>query len=245
MIIDDAVSCDLVRRADRLFHIIQLLRSRRTAATARWLAERLEVSERTIYRDIRDLAQTGTPIEGAAGIGYSMRSGYDLPPLMFDAEEIEALVLGARVVAAFGDRQLTRAAARALSKVENVLPRRLKPKLTESTLFAPRTAVGRRNDEALATVRAAIASRNKLAIAYARDDGEKSERVVRPLAASFWGRSWTMTAWCELRDDFRTFRLDRIERISIAEATFADEPGRSLADYFDSIGVDPKSAGEI
>ena len=234
-----------MRRADRLFSIIQLLRSRRTAATARWLAERLEVSERTIYRDIRDLVDNGTPIEGEAGIGYSLRSGYDLPPLMFDPEEIEALVLGARVVAAFGDRKLTQAAARALSKVENVLPKRLKPKLNESTLFAPRTAIGRLNSEALATVRSAIAEKRKLAFDYTRDDGAESQRTVRPLAAFFWGQSWTLTAWCELREDFRTFRLDRMAQIEVTDSVFADEPGRRLTDYFDRMGVNSRDVGQI
>jgi predicted DNA-binding transcriptional regulator YafY len=225
-----------VRRADRLFQIIQLLRSRRRAVTARWLAEQLEVSERTVYRDIRDLVSNGTPIEGEAGVGYTLRSGYDLPPLMFDAEEIEALVLGARVVAAFGDEKLAKAAGSVLSKVENVLPKRLRPKLGEAALFAPRTGVGQATSDTLLALRAAMAERRKLLIHYVREDGEATERVIRPLGAFFWGRTWTVTAWCELRRDFRNFRLDRVGEVRETGEAFADEPGRTLRDYLRTIG---------
>jgi len=224
-----------VRRADRLFQIIQLLRGRRRAVTARWLAEQLEVSERTIYRDVRDLVASGTPIEGAAGVGYSLRRGYDLPPLMFDSEEIEALVLGARVVAAFGDEKLARAARSIVSKVEAVLPKRLKPKLAESTLFVPRTGEAR---EELLAVRVAMQARQKLRIRYVKEDGDTTERVIRPLGAFFWGRRWTVTAWCELRDGFRNFRLDRMHDIEPTGETFVDEPARSLKDYLVLMGQD-------
>jgi predicted DNA-binding transcriptional regulator YafY len=225
-----------VRRADRLFQIIQLLRGRRRAVTAKALADALEVSERTVYRDIRDLCASGTPIEGEAGVGYTLRAGYDLPPLMFDAEELEALVLGARVVAAFGDEKLARAAACVLSKVEAVLPKRMRPKLTEAALFVPRIESTETVGDSLLRVRAALASREKLRIRYAREDGEESERVVRPLGAFFWGRMWTLAAWCELRSDFRNFRLDRILAIDGAGESFADEPERTLRDYLRAIG---------
>lgn len=224
-----------MRRADRLFQIIQLLRGRRRAVTARWLAERLEVSERTIYRDIRDLVSTGTPIEGEAGVGYTLRSGYDLPPLMFDEEELEALVLGARVAAAFGDERLARAAERALSKVTAVLPRGLAEKLRAAALFAPRFP--RAANESLGVVRAAINDRRRLRMRYERADGDLRVRTVRPLAAFFWGSSWTVTAWCELRDDFRTFRLDRMREIELGEP-FLEEPGKTLHDYVLTLGPD-------
>ena len=227
-----------MRRADRLFQIIQLLRGRRRAVTAQWLAEQLEVSERTIYRDIRDLIASGTPIEGEAGVGYSLRSGYDLPPLMFDEEEIEALVLGARVVASFGDEKLARAAAAVVSKVEAVLPARLKPKISQAGLYAPRTPASSASGEGLLAVRLALTERQKLRIHYVKGDGATSDRVIWPLGAFFWGRSWTVTAWCELRNDFRNFRLDRIEQIEATGDTFPEEAERSLAAYFRSIGVD-------
>lgn len=224
-----------MRRADRLFQIIQLLRGRGRARTAKWLAEQLEVSERTIYRDVRDLVASGTAIEGEAGVGYRLRH-YDLPPLMFDADELEALALGARTVRAFGDETLARAAAAALSKIEAALPERLRPRLGAAALFAPRRDTTLIGSEHLLAVRAALGARHKLAIRYRREDGGESERVIRPLGAFFWGRSWTLTAWCELREDFRNFRLDRIQSIASTGESFADEPGQSLRDYLRSLG---------
>ena len=226
-----------MRRADRLFQIIQLLRGRRRAVTARWLAEQLEVSERTVYRDIRDLIASGTPIEGEAGVGYSLRSGYDLPPLMFDADEIEALVLGARIVAAFGDEKLARSAAAVVSKVEAVLPPKLRPRVADAALYAPTTMASKAPSEGLLTVRAALTHRRKLRISYVKEGGSTSERVIWPLGAFFWGRAWTITAWCELRTDFRNFRLDRIDRLEATEEEFPDDPERSLARYLAAIGV--------
>jgi predicted DNA-binding transcriptional regulator YafY len=225
-----------VRRADRLFSIIQILRGRRRAVTAKTIAQELEVSERTVYRDVRDLIASGTPIEGAAGVGYSLRAGYDLPPLMFDHDEIEALVLGARVVAAYGDEKLARAAASVLSKVEAVLPKKLKAKIAENALYALSFDDERTNKQALHAVRAALANKEKLRVRYARADGEASDRVVRPLGAFFWGRTWTLVAWCELRDDFRNFRLDRAQEITTTGERFLDEPGKTLRDYLKTIG---------
>lgn len=209
--------------------------------TARWLAEQLGVSERTVYRDIRDLIATGTPIEGEAGVGYSLRPGYDLPPLMFDADEIEALVLGARIVASFGDEELARAAAAVVSKVETVLPAKLKPRIANSALYAPQTFASRTLSEGLLAVRAALTTRHKLKVHYVKEGGQASDRIVWPLGAFFWGRAWTVTTWCELREDFRNFRLDRMERIETMNETFPEDPERSLRRYFESIGVEFES----
>jgi predicted DNA-binding transcriptional regulator YafY len=224
-----------MRRADRLFQIIQLLR-RRKVTTAAALAERLEVSERTIYRDIRDLVASGTPIDGEAGVGYTLRPGYDLPPLMFDPTEIEALVLGARIVESFGDAELGRAARSALSKVETVLPRHLAASMRQSRLYS--TNLGRHTgvSRTLPSIRTAVAESRKLGLRYTRADGKKSRRVVRPLGTFYWGSSWTLTAWCELRKDFRNFRLDRIKRVDVLDEQFADEPGCSLRDYLARMG---------
>jgi predicted DNA-binding transcriptional regulator YafY len=224
-----------VRRADRLFQIIQSLRGRRRAVTAAELAEDLGVSDRTVYRDIRDLVASGTPIEGEAGVGYALKREYDLPPLMFDPDELEALALGARIASSFGDEGLGRAAESALSKIEAVLPPRLRARLAESPLYAPRTGAGRSSSYALAVARTALTERRRLRIQYCRKDGEETERVVRPLGAFFWGKVWTLAAWCELRRDFRTFRLDRMEHIEAGE-TFEEEPGRTLRDYLRNIG---------
>ena len=159
-----------MRRADRLFKVIQLLRGRRRAVTASWLAEQLSVSERTIYRDVRDLIVAGTPIAGEAGVGYTIRRDYDLPPLMFDAEELEALVLGARLVGAFGDKSLVGPARSVISKVEAVLPPRLKVGTRRPALYAPRTYGAEIHAHALDTVRAALTEKRKLKLRYQRED---------------------------------------------------------------------------
>lgn len=220
-----------MRRADRLFQIIQLLR-RRNVATAGWLAGELEVSERTVYRDIRDLMLSGVPIEGEAGVGYVLRRGFDLPPLMFTDAEIEAMVLGARVVTSWGDAGLAKAAADALARVESVLPDRLKARLTGTPLFAPGFHVPQQVAASLTVVRGAIDARRKLRMAYTGADGAGTERTVRPLGLFFWGTTWSFAGWCELRTDFRSFRLDRIGRLDVLAERFQDEAGRTIDDYF-------------
>jgi len=213
-----------MRRADRLFQIIQLLR-RRGQKTAAFLAEKLEVSERTIYRDIADLVASGTPIDGEAGVGYRLGAGYDLPPLMFDREEIEALVLGARIVERLGDTPLARASARVLGKVAAVLPKDMRSLLTATPLYAVNLQQKGPVPDALTLAREALGAHRKLRLRY-RDKGDAaSERVVRPLGA-----------YCELRQDFRNFRVDRIADCALLEETFTDEPGRTLADMMARYG---------
>jgi predicted DNA-binding transcriptional regulator YafY len=224
-----------MRRADRLFQIVQLLRRRRTVVTAAQIAGKLEVSERTVYRDIRDLIQAGTPIDGEAGVGYRLQPGYDLPPLMFDREEIQALVLGARIVAQFGDPALARASESILGKVAGVLPRDLEPLLADTRLFVPRTAGGARSSAALALARAALIAHRRIRLTYADERGDGTERTVRPLGLFFWGKTWTLAAWCEMRTDFRNFRLDRIGGATIGER-FDEEPGRTLRDMLAQYG---------
>ena len=225
-----------MRRADRLFQIIQWLRGRRRAVTAAWLAEQLQVSERTVYRDIRDLMASGTPIEGEAGVGYRLSRDYDLPPLMFEPAELEALVLGARLAAAIGDDSLVRPARSALSKVEAALPPHLRSRLSRPPLFAPRTFASRAGSTTLLSIRSAMGEKRKLRLRYRNEKEEESERVVRPLGAFYWGKIWTLAAWCELRNDFRNFRLDRIAELTPIEERFEDEPGRRLRDYLRQIG---------
>jgi predicted DNA-binding transcriptional regulator YafY len=225
-----------MRRADRLFQIVQLLRRRRAASTARQIAERLGISERTVYRDIRDLVLSGTPIDGEAGVGYRLRPGYDLPPLMFDREEIQALVLGVRIVRRFGDARLARASESILSKVAAVLPTDLEPLLAETALFVPTMSYGARSAAALEASRDALIARRKLRLAYEDEKGAATERTVRPLGVFFWGRTWTLAAWCELRNDFRDFRLDRVKSIDMIDEAFVDEPGRTLRDLLARYG---------
>ena len=226
-----------MRRADRLFREVQLLRRRRTVVTARQIAGTLEVSERTVYRDIRDLIAAGTPIDGAAGVGYRLRPGYDLPPLMFDKDEIQALVLGARIVAQFGDPALARASESILSKVAGVLPKELQPLLADTRLFVPKNRSGARAAAGLAVAREALVARRRMRLAYANENGEASERTVRPLGVFFWGKTWTLAAWCEMRVGFRNFRLDRINQATLG-ARFEDEPGRTLRDMLQQYGAD-------
>jgi predicted DNA-binding transcriptional regulator YafY len=219
-----------VRRADRLFEIIQRLRGDRLV-TAKTLAERLEVSVRTVYRDVRDLQTAGVPIDGEAGVGYLLRPGFQLPPLMFTLSEIEALIVGARMVEAWAGRSLAGAAAEALVKIGGVVPADRMRSAEKVAIFAP----GFRFDEGMRTrfdlFQQAIEERRKARFAYRNAENEASERTVRPLALHFWGGVWTLAAWCELRDDFRTFRIDRADGLAVSDERFQHEPGRRLDDY--------------
>jgi predicted DNA-binding transcriptional regulator YafY len=219
-----------VRRADRLFQIIQFIRSHRVT-TAAALARSLEVSERTVYRDIRDLVLSGVPIEGEAGVGYMLRKGFDLPPLMFTRDEVEALVLGTRVVSSWADAGLGRAAETALDRIAAALPDELRTRLLESRLFAPSFRVPEDVIERLGVLRVATTEKQKVWLAYGDAKASQSERVVRPLALSFWGATWALTAWCELRNDFRSFRLDRIRELRALDQRFVEEPGKTLEDF--------------
>jgi len=219
-----------MRRADRLFSIIQILRRRRLV-TAQHLSRELEVSERTVYRDIADLMASGVPIDGEAGVGYILRDGHDLPPLMFSPAEIEALVLGARIVAKWSDAELARAADDALAKIAAVLPDSLRDHLGRIALYAPDDHFRERLPGEFSELRAALRDNRKVQFAYTAADGEVSHRTVRPLALLFYGAVWLMLAWCELRLDFRSFRLDRMSRIEITPARFKPERGKTLPDY--------------
>jgi len=218
-----------MRRADRLFQIVQFLRSRRVT-TARWLADVLEVSERTIYRDVQDLMASRVPIEGEAGIGYVIRRGYDLPPLMFSREEIAALTLGARIVNSWADPGLAMAAQSVLSKVETVLPDSLKGELDQTRLFSPLVRIPTQVANFMEELRNAADCRNKVVITYTRTDGADSNRIIWPLGLFFWGTTWTLGAWCEMRQAFRNFRLDRIETLQVSREQYPNEPGRRLQD---------------
>lgn len=221
-----------MRRADRLFQIIQFLRTRRVT-TAKWLAERLEVSERTIYRDVKDLIISGVNIEGEAGVGYVVRRGFDLPPLMFSKEEISALTLGARIVESWADPALATAAQSVLSKIETVLPDGLKNSLDETRLFAPLMQIRPEVAATMAEVRLATDNNKKLKLDYNRADGQHSQRIIWPLGLFFWGSIWTIGAWCELRDSFRVFRLDRIKTLHVLDETYPEEKGKTLHDLIE------------
>lgn len=217
-----------MRRADRLFQIVQILRRRRLT-TARHLAETLEISERTVYRDIRDLIASGVPVEGEAGVGYRLR-GFELPPLMFTRDEVEALVLGARIVQSWTDPSLARAASEALAKIETALPQDRSHLVQSTPLFAPGDHWQEEVQVDFKLLREAIRESRRLRFCYSDASGVGSERTVRPLGLAFYGPVWTLTAWCELRQDFRVFRLDRMRDLEVLDA-FPQEPGRTLRDF--------------
>ena len=219
-----------MRRADRLFEIIQLLR-RKELLRARELGGALEVSERTIYRDIQDLITSGVPIEGEAGVGYVLKAGFDLPPLMFSEQEIEALVLGARIVQSWADPELAAAATDVIAKVEAVIPDRLRDYMANTALLAPAHHYMEPIKFDSAELRRALRSQLKVHFRYRDALTAPSERTVRPLCLAYFGPVWLLSAWCELRQDFRTFRLDRIDGFAVPGDRFRLEPGKTLHDF--------------
>ena len=222
-----------MRRADRLFLIINALRGRRTALQARQLAETLGVSLRTIYRDVADLQLSGVPIEGEAGVGYVLRKGSDIPPLMFTADELESLVVGTRFVRAFAGAKLAEGAQTALMKIEAVLPPELRERSARTRIYAPiwrdghKLAFAARIDR----LHAAIEARQVLQLAYRDEVGSISTREVEPLCLAFWGGKWTLGTWCRLRLDFRNFRPDRIDELAETGEVFDEGDGRNLDAY--------------
>lgn len=225
-----------MRRADRLFRIVQYLRGRRLT-TAKQLADWLQVSERTIYRDIADLSTSGTPIEGEAGVGYRLLGSMDLPPLQFELEEIEAIVLGARMVEAWSGPELGAAAMAALAKVASVLPPDRRRWLETSRAYVPAMHIPKQIGERFEKLRHAIRERRVVDFVYADDKKQLTGRSVRPLSLYFWGEHWTLGAWCELRSDFRSFRVDRVIRLRPTERVFQDESGKRLSDFLAAQGA--------
>ena len=229
-----------MRRADRLFQIVQYLRGRRLT-TASQLASWLAVSERTVYRDVRDLSLSGVPVEGEAGVGYRLSKGFDLPPIMFTIDEIQALVAGARMVQAWGGPALAVSSRSALDKIAQALPPSRRSDVERTPLFAPGFHV-RAGINELETIRQAILTHRKLRLAYVDSRERESNRVIRPLGLAFWGTTWSLTAWCETRADFRNFRLDRIRKLQSLDETFDDQPGMRLEDFLamvNSTGAPP------
>jgi predicted DNA-binding transcriptional regulator YafY len=226
-----------MRRADRLFLIIHALRGRRTALQARQLAETLDVSVRTVYRDVADLQLSGVPIEGEAGVGYVLRKGSDIPPLMFNADELESLVVGTRFVRAFAGARLAAGAQAALLKIEAVLPPDLRERSTRTRIFAPTW----RDEKTVAfadridRLHAAIGGNRVLELGYRDEAGNSSTRQIEPLCLAFWGGKWTLGAWCRLRDSFRNFRPDRIDDFRETGELFDEVTGRNLDAYLQAM----------
>ena len=222
-----------MRRADRLFQIVQLIRGRRLT-TAAFLAERLEVSERTVYRDIADLQQQGVPLEGEAGVGYRLGQGFELPPLMFTHDEARALVASVRMAQVWQDPALAQASQVALGKILAVLPASARAAAQSMAVYAPPVGLAPAVQATLQLLREAAQAKRKVQFDYTDASGQASQRTVQPLGCFYWGSVWTLAAWCHTRQDFRSFRLDRIEkpeRLEGAAGQFKDEPGKSLAEY--------------
>lgn len=228
-----------MRRADRLFHLVQLIRGRRLS-TAEFLAKRLEVSERTIYRDVADLQHQGVPIEGEAGVGYRLGAGFDLPPLMFTQKEANALAASVRLAQAWLDPAMAGDAEAAWSKIFSVLP----PAARTAAEGVPLYAVVINPDEAtqrrLQLLREAIHAHCKVGLRYLDAAGRESRRVLWPLGCFYWGSVWTLGAWCEARQDFRNFRVDRMAAIDVLDERIGHEAGRTLADYLRAVKAGPK-----
>ncbi len=220
-----------MRRADRLTMILDVLQERRVM-TAQELSTHLGVSKRTIYRDIQTLSEQGISIEGEAGVGYALSGHVRLPPLMFSREELEALWLGTRIVSEWSDEGLGQAAQGAMARIRAVIPPHMERHLEESSLLVPPVGATRRNHGPMPEIRRALDEKRKLRLSYTRYDGQKSTRVVRPLALSFWNRGWLLSAWCEKRKGFRSFRMDRIEQFTVMRMRFRDEPGKSLSEFY-------------
>jgi len=216
-----------MRRADRLFDIIQRLRAARGPVTAATLATELEVTVRTIYRDVAALQARRVPIDGAAGIGYVFRRGFDLPPLMFDPDEVEAIVVGAQLLRRTGDAGLQAAAKRVVSKVAVVLPREAQPCL-EAPVFVSGFGATASPAVDFALVRTAIRARHKLRLLYQDGAGRRTRRTIWPIAVAYYVQATLLAGWCERRRDYRHFRTDRIMSLVLLEDVFEDPDG-SLA----------------
>ncbi|MEX3980902.1 helix-turn-helix transcriptional regulator [Paraburkholderia sp. EG287A] len=208
-----------MRRADRLFQIIQILRRAKRPVTARALSEELEISMRTVYRDIADLMGQRVPISGEAGIGYVLDRHYDMPPLMLTPDELEAAVLGAQWVAQRSDPVLARAARDLIAKITAAVPDSLRPFIAEPTVSTPPPQSLPADMLNIAQVREWIRVGRKLRIRYRDERGRASKRTIWPLLIGYADAVRLLVAWCELRQDFRHFRTDRI-----VDATFLDEP---------------------
>lgn len=199
-----------MRKASRLFEIIQVLRLARGVVTAAELAERLEVTVRSIYRDIAALQAMRVPIEGERGLGYILRPGFDLPPLMFTAEETEAIVLGLALLGRTGDEALNAVAQSVNRKIAAAVPEPLRRSLQSRALYAWGAKAIAPDAIDLSLVRQAIRDEQVLALTYRDAEGRETARAIRPVALIYYSQTMTLVGWCEMRQAIRNFRLDRI-----------------------------------
>ena len=223
-------------RAQRLLDLIQLLRQHRQPVSGAALADELGISLRTLYRDIATLIGQGAHIDGEPGVGYLLRPGFMLPPLMFTEDEIEALVLGTRWVAQRTDASLRKAARTALTKIVAVLPDDMKDAEDTGLLVGPGEAIAA-GDAELPTIRLAIRTERKLRIAYTDVDNRHTSRTVWPFAVGFYERTRVVAAWCETRKDFRHFRTDRIAKLTLTEIRYPRRRQALAKEWREKIGI--------
>jgi predicted DNA-binding transcriptional regulator YafY len=224
------VSADLqhdrfMRRADRLFQIIQILRRTQRPLTADAIAAELETSKRTVYRDVAALMAQRVPIRGEAGTGYVLEGGFDLPPLMLTADEIEAAVLGAQWVASRADPALARAAQDLIAKISAAVPERMRVHTIDPATGAPGSWKRIPDAIDMVQVRAAIHNGRKIQLSYRDESGRESERVIWPILVGYLDTTRILGAWCELRRDFRSFRTDRVASAVFMEERYPERPG--------------------
>lgn len=221
-----------MRKAERLFQIISLLRGRRQVLTANAIAEDLKVSVRTIYRDIQALSLSGVPIEGEAGVGYRLNKSFDIPPIMFNEQEMSALVLALKMVRGHSDDILSVGATTALEKIISVVPEKTKSIIDLLPYYVPKFSDYREETKWHTQLREAAMEKQKVLVTYISKEDKKSQRVLWPLGLMYWGSSWTLVAHCELRNDYRSFRLDRFIELQIIDETFKDNSEISIEKYF-------------
>lgn len=220
-----------MRRTERLFQIIQILRGARRPVTGSELAEELEVSLRTLYRDIAELIAQRIPVRGEAGTGYVLDNGYDLPPLMLTPDELEAAVLGASWVARHGEPTLARSARDLIAKLTCVVPEALRPIVLDEAAKPISFAAIPADSVDLSCVRLAIRERRKLEIAYGDAQNKRSERIIWPLFIAYMETVRILVAWCELRDDFRHFRADRIVDARLLDDSYGARRDQLIAQW--------------
>lgn len=224
-----------MNKAERLFQLVTLLRSRRTAMTAEAIAETMRVSVRTVYRDVQALTLSGVPIEGEPGVGYLVRPGNHLPPLIFTLDELLALIVGSRMVQAFTDLDLARGAHSAELKIRSILTEPLKRHAEQQPYRIPILESDDGLREVHGKLRRACEQRQKIRAVYLDEKREKTERTIWPLGMIGWTGRWTLLAWCELRRDYRNFRFDRFEALELLEENFRPTDDISIAHYLRSV----------
>lgn len=213
-----------MRRADRLFQIIQILRRGRGAVTAQALADELEISRRTVYRDIADLVGQRASIRGEAGVGYILEDGFDMPPLMLTPDEVEAAVLGAQLVAARGDPALSRAAQDLIAKIGAVIPEGLRPLVLEPATRAAPSRFSMPDNLDMPSLRQAVRAGWKVDLTYRDLQDQPTQRTIWPFAVGYHETTRLIVAWCELRHDFRSFRTDRVVTAAFGEDRYPERP---------------------